>query len=462
VRVRYLFSTAVCLLLLVPVSRGAADIRVFPFSKEVQQPDGEVRNVAAFRLDEEIFAASDDGYANVRLFDAEGNEKPFLVRTAKTKKTETVEHAVLVETAGFQKLPDNSVEVIYSLKKEAGAGPSAIVFVTTLKNYEKQVTVWGSNDKDSWELLAEKSPIFDYTRFIDVRNARVAIKAGSYAYYKVLVSNITENQQSPFVGIARETRDGALASEIENSSFRREDFRMDRVDFIECKEMVVRSKALMRAYPVNSLSVTNDVKEKTTTVTFDTGRVPVTALKIVCGSSNFSRAMRFERSAEGAGDDEWQRVMSSNISSIDAGGFKQNGTEIQLGCVVRSGRCRIVIENRDSPPLNITGVEVQGEIHEALFFPEAAAVFSVMYGAEGLAAPVYDIAEVLAKVEGADVTLFSLGQQRDNPQYDVLERQPIKGRALLIVAILLMVLVLGWIISRAVKRLDAAPVVGQS
>jgi len=436
-------------------SQGATDAGLFPLVKDVSLPEAASKKVAAFHLDEEIFSSTDNRYSNLRLFDDRDNEKPFLVRPAKAIKTETSEHRVEMEAVGFQKLPDNRIELIYSKKhKDNGHLPVTVVFVSALKNYEKQVTVWGSNDRHTWEPLAENKPIFDYSRFVDVRNNRVPVKSGEYNYYKILVANITENQHSPFVSIARETKDGKLVGEIEKGSFRREDFRMDRVDFFEMKESVVRSKSLTRQYPIKNLSVTNNLKEKTTIVMFDTGYVPLTALKLVTVSVNFSRSVRAECFEKNAGSEGWRHIVSAAINRIDAGGFKQDNVRIQFDDPVRSSAMRLIIDNRDSPSLEISGIDAEGEIHEVVFFPDKCRTFRVMYGAGRLDVPVYDVNEVLARVEGADADICSVGPQKNNTAFKKGASSMVGGRRLLVIAVLIMVAGLIWIISRTIKTVN--------
>jgi hypothetical protein len=437
---------------------AATEVELFPFAKDVVRPDAKIKKVALFHLDEELLSASDDGYTNVRLFDADGKEHPLLIRTARTKKAVVVERKVAAEAKGFQKLRNNSIEMIYKLKKvDSGKAPSPsrLLFKSMLRDYEKQVSVWGSKDQQSWDLLAENQPIFDYSRFIDMRNSSVSIKSGTYTHYKILISNITEKQQSPLVSFARETRNGALASEVEKISFRRKDFRIDALEFFETQKSIVRSKVLAREYPVKGWNVEDDADEKTTVLTFETGRAPITALTLTVDSANFSRQVKVERSNDrNVGDKEWRYVASAGISKIDVGTFKQDVTKITLGRAVRCEKMRVTISNRDSPALEISGVKADGEMHEALFFTEEAGKFTVMYGAAGMSAPAYDIAEVLAKVEGADASLFTLAAQKDNSRYDEGRRPQFKARSLLVLAVVLMVIGLGWIILKTVKNLD--------
>jgi len=438
---------------------AATDARIFPYQKEVRMPPEAFKKVAIFRLDEEIFAATVPGYSNMRVFDEKGNERPFVVRTAETVKAETVESSFVLETVGFEKLADNRIELVYKVKEnDVDRQFVALVFNTSLKNYEKQVSVSGSNDCSSWEVLALNQPIFDYSKYIDLRNCRVAIKQGKYSYYRITVSNITETQQSPLIGVVREKRNGSVVSESERSSFSREDFRIDRIDFVERKETLVKNRILKRAYPVTGVCVSDNAKEKTTIITFEAGWVPLTGLKIVTSSSNFSRSVMVEApEKDETGREVWNCLASSAISRIDTGGFKQENVNIGLNRSCRYGRYRITISNQDSLSLNVSGVEAEGEIHEAVFFPEQSKFFRVVYGAASLDAPRYDISEVLARVDGADADVWQTGSQKGNSDYNPSAgRRIIEGRRLLVVAVLLMICALVWIIYRTMKSVDSS------
>ena len=57
----------------------------------------------------------------------------------------------------------------------------------------------------------------------------------------------------------------------------------------------------------------------------------------------------------------------------------------------RSDVFRLVIENRDSPPLDVTSLSARGSVHEAVFLAEKAEPHSLLYEAK-VDAPDYDLA----------------------------------------------------------------------
>lgn len=443
----------VCALYCGPVS-GSTDIAHFLLMKELKAPEAGKRKIASLALDEEILAATDDTYSNVRIFDERGVEIPFLVRCKRETKPIVSEHSIPMKTIAFEPLSDNRIEIVLEKEeKKADRLPSLIVFSTRYKNYEKQVTVYAGHNRASWEPVAENSPIFDYSKYIDVRNNRVEIKPGPYPYYKIEISNISESEQSPLTKIVRETRGGDVFREVEKTSFKKEDFRIEEIQFFERKQSIARTDEVTRLYSVTNVMVVNNPKKQETIVTFDTFRTPVRSLTILTKAPNFSRSLRVEGSNDSK---EWHAVTSGTISRISAGEFKQERTAITFGRPSRYKRYRMIIMNFDSPPLDVSGVEAKGETHEALFFCDQSRKYRILYGAEEANSPSYDIAAVLREAEATDTDIYSLGKQKANPSYSPAAGFRLNGRKLLVPVVLLMVGALVWLIAGSVKRLDSS------
>jgi len=410
-------------------------------------------------LDEEILAATDDDYTGVRVLDRNNVEVPFLVRCRRRLESRALELDVPMTTIDFRSLPDNRIEVLLEKKdhnKQRDRKPGVVVFSTKQKDYEKQVTVHGSPDRTNWTLLAEGTPIFDYSRHIDVRNDRVGIEPGSYIYYRVDIANISESHRSPFVQIVRETRGAGEFSKLERSAFRREDFRIEAIRFLEKKAAAKRTGKVTRQYAARNVNIVNDDEEKETVVTFEVARAPLTSLTMSTRTPNFSRPVTVEGSDAAEGKGGWRRVASSTISRIDVPGFRRERVVVKLAPARRFRRYRVTIRNLDSPPLDVFGVDAEGEIHEALFFCDPSNGYWVLYGAEDGVGPRYDIAAVLAQAEESCPDDYSLGPQEANPQYRSSALWgSVPGRWLLVGAVLLMVAVLVRVIARAAKDVAA-------
>lgn len=446
-------------LLVLPSSPAAAagvDPALFPFVKTLEPEGAATRQIGQFELDEEMLEATDDGYGNVRVVDDTGAEIPFLVRGMRRTRVVTNEVDIAMQTLSLQTLPDNGIEIVLE-KERAEAVPSVVMLSSALRDFEKQVAMYGSDDRANWRTLAKGRLIFDYSRFMDVRNTRVEFEGRPYRYYKIEIANISETAQSPLTQIVRDTREGRVFSQVEKASFRRADFRIERARFLERKIAEVKAEPVTRVYTVFDLRREEDSRKKQTIVAFDTHRAPLTALILKTATPNFSREVLVEGSNdESESKSVWQPLATTTASRIEVGNFRQDRTELGLSGARRFRRYRLTISNLDSPPLEVSGIEARGEVQEALFFIAAGRQYKVLYGARNLRPPSYDIATVMAATETESADAFLLEKQTANPFYKPgnARRFP-ESRALLIAAIVAVVATLVWLMSKSLKTLDA-------
>ena len=457
---RWAILTLIAVVLPAIATPAAAGSESFPRLKPLEAVAGRTRPIASFDLDEALLAETDDAYANLRIFDDTSAETPFLVRTKREKKTVVSEREISVRTLSLQTLPSNRIEVVLE-KEQADRPVSAIVLHTAERNYEKHVTIYGSDDRQTWTLIAERQPVFDYSKFLDLSNERVACAAASFRCYRIEIENIAESKQSPLTQLARETRDGRVVGETERSEFVRQDYRLERVEFIEKIVSEVRAETVMKGYAVLNLKVENRPREKTTVVTFAARRAPLTELTLVTATPNFSRSLTVEATdgPGAAGEPEtWRHIAGTTVSRIDTGAYRQDAATVPLGRPCRFRRCRLTIANLDSPPLDIGGVEARGEVHEALFFCSSARAYRAFHGARDMPAPRYDIGAVLTRAETAETDTYRLGEERPNPAHRPAPAPAFSGgRKLLVAAVALMVITLGALIARSLRKLDTLP-----
>ena len=91
-----------------------------------------------------------------------------------------------------------------------------------------------------------------------------------------------------------------------------------------------------------------------------------------------------------------------------------------------------------------------------MFYRDKAKNYRLVYGAEDVERPVYDIAQVLPKAENGGIAAFTAEPQQANPAYGTGTRRPffISRRLIMIVSVLLMIAVLVWVITETVKKIE--------
>jgi len=428
----------------------------FPFAKALVTGKGATSSIGAFELDEQMWALLDARLNNMRIFDDQGLEIPCLGRVRQERREVAQEVQVNLNTLKLEILKGNRMRVDYGTPESAPVpGVSALVIHSGCRDFEKHVTVLGSSDGEKWVNLEEDCPIFDYSRFMDVRNFRVDIGSpGQFRFLRLEISNITESKQSPWVNMMRETRGAETAREAQNYSLVNEDFRIDRVTFLERRTVSVVSRDVSRAYTIRNLAVEQDQDRQATLVSFETDRCPLRSIALQVSSGNFSRPVRVEGTDDMGEKPAWQTVASATIARVSTGGYRQEQTVIPTVADTRWSRYRLSILNHDNPPITIDGVTVTGAVHEVLFFHDPDRLYEVYYGGKDVPAPSYDIATVLGGKEQAGATAFLLCQQEPNPTYD--PRQPrtsgVTGKRVMVVVTILAAAMLIWLVTKAAKQ----------
>lgn len=454
----FLFSLA--LLLFLPAITQATTPANFPHQRTLLPPAAPSPDqgasgargslLATVEIDAPILANTHDTYRDLRLFDQADTAIPSVVRPRRRESTVIREYNIAFAQSSFRLLPDNRIELVVHITNALDT-PVAIVIDTPLDNFEKQVAVSGSPDGNAWEPLVARQAIFDYARFMSVRHLRIDLPDSPHAYFRIEIDNIAETQESPFSQIERDRRGGAVHSEVDRRSFTREDFRIDRVRLIGRRADVVKQELLLRDYPITDVHITHDTKMHVTTVICAIHRAPITQITLASATPNFSRHITVEgRSPPGS----WTRIMDGTLQRIRTTTVQQEQLTLSLPRATRVQELRLVIHNLDSPPLVLDQFSARGETHELVFFTDAAHRLRLLYGEDTVDAPRYDVASALLDADTALAATYTLAPPEPNPAY----RGPRTGgwwnsRTFLVAAVLLMVAVLGWALSRATKQL---------
>lgn len=451
---RRLLITALLLsIAIVPCRAGNVDMARFPFLKDLAPPAAPAGKIGSFVLDDELLESTVDACANLRIVDAEDAEVPFLVRDKTETRAVKHERRLTAKTVSLESRPDNSIELVVQRGKKRKV-PVAVVLETRQRNYEKTVSVYGSNDRKKWHVVAKASPIFDYSKHVDLQNNRIDISGPSYEYYKFEIANILESHQSPLVRFISETRGGEIAKQIKHTAFERKDFRIEEIVFIEKTKKVVKGKTVTRSYRVWDMDISQYEKKRITIVAFRTVRAPIRSIRLLTDSPNFSRSVTVE--ARDHEPENWRRIASATLSRIDLPSIQRDYTNIVFGSACRYTEYRLKIHNMDNPVLDVRGVDAVGDVREILFFSKPDVQYRAVYGAADVRRPSYDIASVVRSTVVADTDIYVPGPQKENDQFDESIRAPlVGGRTMLVVAVLLMVLALTWLIAKSVKGIDA-------
>jgi hypothetical protein len=432
----------------------------FHFYKELQREAPADEEIVRVTLDGDVYAATEDRFPDLRVLDPQGAEVPFRLEKATASRSEKVRKPCPSKVLSLQENDDGSIAVTLKLDDLAPAA-DGLSILTPLADYERHVSVLGSADGSDWKPLVTDGRVFDYSRYMDVSNREVELPKNRHRQFKVVIDDVTDQQQSPLMQLTRELRGDEETRRTESTTVRRRPFRIDRIEcWSEDARRQVQGDKKM-TYPVVDFQTEEDAKEKSTVIGLRTRREPITSLVLKTASRNFSRQVSVQVPVVRGVLTEWVDVGQATLSNIHVGNFQRERLEVTFP-EQRQEEYRIVVSNGDSPPLDVTGIEAEGNIYQIVFFAPGPDPMRVYYGSQSAEQPNYDTTAALASLEsGYPAAEGRLGVEVANPAFG--ERpgtalgRLLNNKFFLTGAICLVVAVLAWTLFRAGRRIDEIP-----
>jgi hypothetical protein len=438
----------------------AADDRepAFRFRKDLNHPASTGDEILAVPLDTDIYAATRDGYPDLRVVDDRNMHVPYMLEPAAERRTIHVREICASQVARLHVEEGKALEIVVALAEKAPNVNGATIR-TPLQDYEHRVRVYGSNDGKDWTLLASDGLIYDYTRFMDIRNADVEFPVNEYRVFKLVVEQELDNRESPLLELIRSREAGKQDRRVEITKAQRRPFRIDRVDLWRTVERPGERKVEVVPYPPQGFRVEHDARKKVSRIKVPTRRQPLTRFSLETSSRNFNRRGKVYVPVETNAAANWVEVGSGALSLIQFRAFRHAKLHIDFP-EERQDRYQIEIENGDNPPLEITSVEAEGPAYRLIFLTSPGRTYRVEYGSDSAQSPRYDTADVLASLShGYQPIAVKLGPQTAIPGYRARRGPPgiLNNRVFFALAIIVMVLALGWALLRAGQRIKNLP-----
>jgi hypothetical protein len=443
--------------LLIPWAGWAAELR-FRFHKDIDGKAAPGEDLLAAVLDPDVYEAAREGFPDLRIRDEAGIEVPYLVERAVEWQTKHDREACSSEVVSLRDRSGKALEIVVKLRDEALAADGLTV-VTPLTDYEHRLKVFGSRGDQVWSPLVADGLIFDYTRYMDVRNRDVRLPPNDFRRFKLEIQQATDLRESPLQELARGLRQGRQEEQFERSLFERRPFRIDRIDLWRTveKESVIR--AMHAVYRAPLVQIEQDAEEKVTRINLRSRREPLTGFTLESPSRNFSRNVRVRVPLTRGVRTDWMEIGHGAVHRFGLKGFLKEGLTVGFA-ERRSESYQIVIESADNPPLEITSVHAEGNVYRLLFLARQGHRYRLDYGSDIARSPRYDTATVLDSLGPKYPQIeVRLGSQVENPGYRESTGlgKLLNSSAFLFLALAVMTMALAWLLLRAGKRIKKQP-----
>jgi hypothetical protein len=408
-------------------------------------------DIIAINIDSEVFNQTDNLYAGIRLADELGKMVPFAIKILMAEKTVVSQKECYSKVISLKRHPNNSVEIILK-KNEDGLIPDALNIQTPNRNFEKQLVVWGSNDQKSWQVLNKDAEIFDYSKIIGLSKTSVTLEKQNFKYYKVVISNFSEEKASPYKNFLKETRQGKEFSLVEKTAQRKEELKLDRIILLASVEEKKVSRNATKEYQTKTIKVLK--KEHKTNILVETYKQPLTSFHIETDSCNFSRTVKVCSSNDLK---KWQVIADDkSFYAIKVKGYYKECKNINFP-ETRSKYYKIIIKNKDAAPIDSPKIKAFGNIYRCETLWSASLKTVLLFYGGKLSCPNYDVQEIMDKIKNPVFSVYKLETQEDNPNYNPelkKEEKPVNYKILFIIFIGIMVVVLGWILAKNIGKID--------
>jgi hypothetical protein len=450
-------KTLFCVLLLNALAAGAETSYRFSRPVEWKAETGEV--LLAVPLDSRIYAATGDGFPDIRIVDQNGTETPYQLEKAAESKTLTRRQAFNGKLKAVKKVK-NSIEAYYDLEK-ASENADGLTVHTPVKNYEHPIDVFGSEDGKHWTPLVQNAAIFDYSAYLPYAQRDIALPQNAFRQFKVVVQEAATVSMADWVQTIGTARGSGGKNEqivVDSQHLQRIPLKIDRVDFWHEHSEVQPETEKKFDYP-QRFTVTEDPKTHTTLIEVTGSREPLTGFRLETAARNFNRRATVQVPYKKGIESGWQDVGSATLESVHFREFSRETLTLPLP-EQRRDAYRIAIENADNPPLTIRSVTGIGNGYNILFLPSPNSRYQLRYGARDAKPPSYEtgpIQEVLRR--GYARTPASLGPETAAPaEPETLDWVGIlNSKLFLTLAAVIAALVLGWSLVRVGKRVEQMP-----
>ena len=194
-----------------------------------------------------------------------------------------------------------------SMKKPQAAG--GLTIQTPLADYEHRVRVFGSVSGKDWAPLVTDGVIFDYSRFMDIRNRDVTLPANQFRQFKLIVEQELEDRESPLRELIR-----GQARRQEGYPHRDHPESTHPLSHRPRRALADGRERRPHAKPRPSLpgrrasGLITTRSQKLSRVEIESRREPLTRLSFATASKNFSRKARVLVPVERGVQTDWVEV----------------------------------------------------------------------------------------------------------------------------------------------------------
>ena len=370
----------VATVLLVCTDSHAATFSDWQFRQELPAPGP---GLIKFSLPAETLDASRPDLADLRLADAAGNEVPYLIERPMPMGRR-------VQSAKSFKVELDQSSTVITLETGLAQPVGIVRLVTPSVNFIKAVAVEGSADGKNWQPLVSGQPIFQQPN--GSSQLRVELPAHDWAFLRLSV----DDRNSPPVAFTGAELEAAASEPIP-----------------------------LEPVGVQIAERVENPGETRLTLNLGAAHLRLAALDIESPDPLFNRQITLAVRQVEENTVHEKPLANGSIYRVAVAGQKASARlSLPLDLQTPTRELLLLIQNGDSPPLQVTGLRAQRRPVYLLFLAPAASRYAVFTGNPLCAAPRYDLASQGINPATTALSPLSPSAVAPNPGYNTPETLP--------------------------------------
>ncbi len=302
-------------------------------------------------LSAEILEQCRKSLRDLRIFDKENREIPFVILDNRVPPKKTVRYPL--DVISYE---DKATRTRIVLKR-----PNPITPVTRLemdsldRDFSKAVTVSGSTDMKNWKTLG-KDALYDFSSRVNLRKMHLALRKNNFPYLQLVIDEEKERKNLQNIRLKFDGMDFSA------SAYTKKKLQVSRfvvLDDAEGQEKVVYDE--MKLIP----SVSTDQKKGITEITFNSA-LPFSSLEFAVDHPYYYRPLRLY-GTNTARREAPALIKQDSLYSFPSLNQTQTKKHIDLPMPQEYQSYKVVIENEANPPLKIESITLRWA-QKQLFF----------------------------------------------------------------------------------------------
>ncbi|MDR1191290.1 MAG: DUF3999 domain-containing protein [Verrucomicrobiales bacterium] len=375
-------------------------------------------------------------FADLRLFDDADREVPYVLYT-QTLPGQNRQTAGL-EAIKYEPLADGAERLTFR-RPAALPAIDGMRLIVSGADFEKTVLVEISNDHKTWLALATCS-VFDYTSRINLRDSRLDTPPTDARFIRLTVSGEKPLAATPAAAaeVALKYKDLEFRHSAAVSAGKpKSTVRVNGVEAWHGK--TVQERQVCDTAPLTISGETTD-EHGNTVIELGDCNLPLTHLQFDGVDNQYFYRQVLVETISDTPDAEWQRVSSGMIYRVPGSSgatelcplkISVNGISITKAQKISAGaiipldgaqrqRLRLVIINRDNPPLQVTAITGAYLRRDLYFIPEPSRRYTLRFDHPTIPRPAYDLPTVLPENSPLlpTATPLTISEPKPNPAFN--------------------------------------------